>query len=210
MSQSNTIRGLNLVPMVVEQTSRGERAYDIYSRLLKERVVFLVGPIDDYMANVVVAQLLFLESENPDKDINLYINSPGGSVTAGMAIYDTMQYIKPDISTMCVGQAASMGALLLCAGTKGKRYSLPHSRVMIHQPLGGFSGQASDIDIHAREILAIREKLNQILARHTGQPVERIARDTDRDNFMSAADARDYGLVDAVLERRPEDSVKPA
>jgi ATP-dependent Clp protease, protease subunit len=204
------IKGLNLVPMVVEQTSRGERAYDIYSRLLKERVVFLVGPIDDYMANVVVAQMLFLESENPDKDINLYINSPGGSVTAGMAIYDTMQYIKPDISTMCVGQAASMGALLLTAGTKGKRYSLPHSRVMIHQPLGGFSGQASDIDIHAREILAIREKLNEIMARHTGQPLERIARDTDRDNFMNAVQARDYGLVDAVLERRPDDSVKPA
>ena len=204
------IKGLNLVPMVVEQTSRGERAYDIYSRLLKERVIFLVGPIDDYMANVVVAQLLFLESENPDKDINLYINSPGGSVTAGMAIYDTMQYIKPDVSTMCVGQAASMGALLLTSGTKGKRYSLPHARVMIHQPLGGFSGQASDIDIHAREILAIRERLNHILARHTGQPVERIARDTDRDNFMSAADARDYGLVDAVLERRPDESVKPA
>ena len=206
----NQIKGLNLVPMVVEQTSRGERAYDIYSRLLKERVIFLVGPIDDYMANVVVAQMLFLESENPDKDINLYINSPGGSVTAGMAIYDTMQYIKPDISTMCVGQAASMGALLLTAGTKGKRYSLPHSRVMIHQPLGGFSGQASDIDIHAREILAIREKLNEIMARHTGQPLERIARDTDRDNFMSAVAARDYGLVDAVLERRPDESVKPA
>jgi ATP-dependent Clp protease protease subunit len=204
------IRGLNLVPMVVEQTSRGERAYDIYSRLLKERVIFLVGPIDDYMANVVVAQLLFLESENPDKDINLYINSPGGSVTAGMAIYDTMKYIKPDVSTMCVGQAASMGALLLTSGTKGKRYSLPHARVMIHQPLGGFSGQASDIDIHAREILAIRERLNHILARHTGQPVERIAKDTDRDNFMSAADARDYGLVDAVLERRPDESIKPA
>jgi ATP-dependent Clp protease, protease subunit len=204
------IKGLNLVPMVVEQTSRGERAYDIYSRLLKERVIFMVGPIDDYMANVIVAQLLFLESDNPDKDINLYINSPGGSVTAGMAIYDTMQYIKPDISTMCVGQAASMGALLLTSGTKGKRYSLPNARVMIHQPLGGFSGQASDIDIHAREILAIREKLNEIMARHTGQPLERIARDTDRDNFMSAVSARDYGLVDAVLERRPEESVKPA
>jgi len=203
------IRSLNLVPMVVEQTSRGERAYDIYSRLLKERVIFMVGPIDDYMANVIVAQLLFLESDNPDKDINLYINSPGGSVTAGMAIYDTMQYIKPDISTMCVGQAASMGALLLTAGTKGKRYSLPHSRVMIHQPLGGFSGQASDFDIHAREILTIRDKLNEIMARHTGQPLERIAKDTDRDNFMSAIAARDYGLVDAVLERRPEESVKP-
>jgi len=204
------IRSLNLVPMVVEQTSRGERAYDIYSRLLKERVIFMVGPIDDYMANVIVAQLLFLESDNPDKDINLYINSPGGSVTAGMAIYDTMQYIKPDISTMCVGQAASMGALLLTAGAKGKRYSLPHSRVMIHQPLGGFSGQASDFDIHAREILTIRDKLNEIMARHTGQPLERIAKDTDRDNFMSAIAARDYGLVDAVLERRPEESVKPA
>jgi ATP-dependent Clp protease protease subunit len=207
MSQT---RALNLVPMVVEQTSRGERAYDIYSRLLKERVIFMVGPIDDYMANVVVAQLLFLESENPDKDINLYINSPGGAVTAGMAIYDTMQYIKPDVSTMCVGQAASMGSLLLAAGTKGKRYALPNSRIMIHQPLGGFSGQASDIDIHAREILAIRERLNEIMARHTGQPLERIARDTDRDYFMSAPVARDYGLVDAVLERRPEDSVKPA
>jgi ATP-dependent Clp protease protease subunit len=202
------IKGLNLVPMVVEQTSRGERAYDIYSRLLKERVVFLVGPIDDYMANVVVAQLLFLESENPDKDINLYINSPGGSVTAGLAIYDTMQFLKPSISTMCIGQAASMGALLLAAGTKGKRYSLPHSRVMIHQPLGGFSGQASDIDIHAREILAIRDRLNQILARHTGQPIERIAKDTDRDNFMSATDAKAYGLVDAVLERRADDTVR--
>jgi ATP-dependent Clp protease protease subunit len=204
------IKGLNLVPMVVEQTSRGERAYDIYSRLLKERVIFLVGPIDDFMANVIVAQLLFLESENPDKDINLYINSPGGSVTAGMAIYDTMQYIKPDISTMCVGQAASMGALLLTSGTKGKRYSLPHARVMIHQPLGGFSGQASDIDIHAREILLIRERLNEIMARHTGQPIDQISRDTDRDRFMSAAEARTYGLVDEVLERRPEESVKPA
>jgi ATP-dependent Clp protease, protease subunit len=203
------IRALNLVPMVVEQTSRGERAYDIYSRLLKERVIFMVGPVDDYMANVVVAQLLFLESENPDKDINLYINSPGGSVTAGMAIYDTMQYIKPDISTMCIGQAASMGALLLTSGAKGKRYALPNARVMIHQPLGGFSGQASDIDIHAREILSIREKLNEIMSRHTGQPLDRIARDTDRDNFMSAAAARDYGLIDAVLERRPEESVKP-
>ncbi len=196
------IRNLNLVPMVVEQTSRGERAYDIYSRLLKERVVFLVGPVDDYMANVVVAQLLFLESENPDKDINVYINSPGGSVTAGMAIYDTMQFLKPDVSTMCIGQAASMGALLLAAGAPGKRYSLPHSRVMIHQPLGGFSGQASDIDIHAREILLIRDRLNRILAKHTGQDVERIARDTDRDNFMSAPDAKSYGLIDAVLERR--------
>jgi ATP-dependent Clp protease, protease subunit len=203
-----TTRGLNLVPMVVEQTSRGERAYDIYSRLLKERVVFLVGPIDDYMANVVVAQLLFLESENPDKDVNLYINSPGGSVTAGLAIYDTMQFLKPNVSTMCIGQAASMGALLLSAGTKGKRYSLPHSRIMIHQPLGGFQGQASDIDIHAREILSIRERLNEILARHTGQPIDRIARDTDRDNFMNAQAAKDYGLVDAVLEKRPDETVR--
>jgi ATP-dependent Clp protease, protease subunit len=201
-------RALNLVPMVVEQTARGERAYDIYSRLLKERVIFLVGPIDDYMANVIVAQMLFLESENPDKDISLYINSPGGAVTAGLAIYDTMQFIRPDVSTICVGQAASMGALLLCAGTKGKRYSLPHSRVMIHQPLGGFSGQASDIDIHAREILRIREYLNGIMAKHTGQPVERVARDTDRDNFMGPVEARDYGIVDAVLESRPEESVK--
>ncbi len=204
-----TIRGLNLVPMVVEQTSRGERAYDIYSRLLKERVIFLVGPVDDYVANVVVAQLLFLESENPDKDINLYINSPGGVVTAGMAIYDTMQYIKSDVATMCIGQAASMGALLLASGAKGKRFALPHSRVMIHQPLGGYQGQASDIEIHTREILTLRDRLNHILATHTGQPIERIARDTDRDNFMSAADARDYGIVDAVLERRSDDSVKP-
>ena len=205
----SNIQNLNLVPMVVEQTSRGERAYDIYSRLLKERVIFLVGPVDDYMANVIVAQLLFLESENPDKDINLYINSPGGSVTAGMAIYDTMQFIKPDVSTMCIGQAASMGAILLTAGAKGKRYALPNSRVMIHQPLGGFSGQASDFDIHAREILTIRERLNHILAHHTGQPVERIATDTDRDRFLSALDAKSYGLVDNVLERRPEESVKP-
>lgn len=203
-----SITNLNLVPMVVEQTSRGERAYDIYSRLLKERVIFLVGPIDDHMANVVVAQLLFLESENPDKDIHLYINSPGGVVTAGMAIYDTMQYIKPDISTMCIGQAASMGALLLTAGKAGKRYALPHSRVMIHQPLGGYQGQASDIEIHTREILSIRDRLNHVLAHHTGQPVEQIARDTDRDNFLSATQARDYGLIDAVLERRSDDTVK--
>jgi ATP-dependent Clp protease protease subunit len=203
-----TTRGLNLVPMVVEQTARGERAYDIYSRLLKERVVFCVGPIDDYMANVVVAQLLFLESENPDKDINLYINSPGGVVTAGLAIYDTMQFLKPAVSTMCIGQAASMGSLLLAAGSAGKRYALPHARIMIHQPLGGFSGQASDIDIHAREILAIRDRLNQILARHTGQPVERIAKDTDRDNFMSSEDAKAYGLVDAVLDRRQAETVR--
>lgn len=199
----NEIRNLNLVPMVVERSSGGERAYDIYSRLLKERVVFLVGPVHDYVANVVVAQLLFLESENPDKDINLYINSPGGSVTAGLAIYDTMQFLKPDVSTMCIGQAASMGALLLTSGAKGKRFALPNSRVMIHQPLGGFSGQASDIDIHAREILTIRQRLNEIMATHTGQPIESIARDTDRDNFMSSHTAREYGLIDAVLEKRP-------
>ncbi|MBB5209038.1 ATP-dependent Clp endopeptidase proteolytic subunit ClpP [Chiayiivirga flava] len=205
----SSIQNLNLVPMVVEQTSRGERAYDIYSRLLKERVIFLVGPVEDYMANVIVAQMLFLESENPDKDINIYINSPGGSVTAGMAIYDTMQFIKPDVSTMCIGQAASMGAVLLSAGAKGKRYALPNSRVMIHQPLGGFQGQASDFDIHAREILTVRERLNHILAHHTGQPVERIAQDTDRDRFLSALDAKAYGLVDSVLERRPDESVKP-
>jgi ATP-dependent Clp protease protease subunit len=208
MSKVFEPQGLNLVPMVVEQTSRGERAYDIYSRLLKERVIFLVGPIDDYVANVVVAQLLFLESENPDKDINLYINSPGGSVTAGMAIYDTMQFLKPDVSTMCIGQAASMGALLLTAGAKGKRYSLPHSRVMIHQPLGGFQGQATDIEIHTREILTIRDRLNSIMAKHTGQPIERIAKDTDRDNFMSGPDAQAYGLIDAVLEKRPAEAAK--
>lgn len=205
---SNDIRALNLVPIVVEQSARGERAYDIYSRLLKERVIFCVGPIDDYMANVIVAQLLFLESDNPDKDINLYINSPGGAVTAGMAIYDTMQFVKPSISTMCIGQAASMGAVLLAAGAAGKRFCLPNSRVMIHQPLGGFSGQASDIDIHAREILLIREKLNRILANHTGQPLERIARDTDRDYFMSAEDSKAYGVVDEVLDRRAEGSIK--
>jgi ATP-dependent Clp protease, protease subunit len=205
---SMTIQALNLVPMVVEQTSRGERAYDIYSRLLKERVVFCVGPIEDYMANVIVAQLLFLESENPDKDISLYINSPGGHVTAGLAIYDTMQFIKSDISTICIGQAASMGAVLLAAGTKGKRYSLPHSRMMIHQPLGGFQGQATDIEIHAREILYVRDRLNDILSRHTGQDIERISKDTDRDNFMSAEVARDYGLIDSVLNQRPDDSVR--
>jgi len=188
--------------MVVEQSARGERAYDIYSRLLKERVIFLVGPVEDYMANVIVAQLLFLESENPDKDINLYINSPGGSVTAGMAIYDTMQFIKPAVSTLCIGQAASMGALLLCAGAAGKRFCLPHSRVMIHQPLGGFSGQATDIDIHAREILKARDRLNEILSRHTGQSVEKVANDTDRDNFMGAEDAKAYGIIDAVLSTR--------
>ncbi len=196
------VRALNLVPMVIEQTARGERAYDIYSRLLKERVVFVVGPVEDYMANVVVAQLLFLESENPDKDIHLYINSPGGSVTAGLAVYDTMQFIKADVSTMCIGQAASMGAVLLAGGAKGKRYCLPHSRMMIHQPLGGFQGQASDIDIHAREILLVRERLNRILATHTGQPMERIQADTDRDNFMGAEQSRDYGLIDDILVAR--------
>jgi len=205
------IQSLNLVPIVVEQTARGERSYDIYSRLLKERVIFMVGPVDDYMANVVVAQLLFLESENPDKDINLYINSPGGSVTAGLAIYDTMQFLKPDVSTMCIGQAASMGALLLAAGAAGKRYSLPHSRIMIHQPwAGGISGQATDIEIHAREILTMRERLNAILAQHTGKPVEQIANDTERDRFMSAADAQTYGLIDSVLEKRTVETVKSA
>jgi ATP-dependent Clp protease protease subunit len=191
-----------LVPMVVEQSARGERAYDIYSRLLKERVIFLVGQVEDYMANLVIAQLLFLESENPDKDIHLYINSPGGVVTSGMAIYDTMQFIKPDVSTLCIGQAASMGSLLLAGGAPGKRFCLPHSRIMIHQPLGGFQGQASDIDIHAREILAVRDRLNGILAHHTGQPIERIQADTDRDNFMSGVDAVNYGLIDKVLEKR--------
>jgi len=203
-----TIQGLNLIPMVIEQTARGERAYDIYSRLLKERVVFCVGPIDDYMANVVVAQLLFLESENPDKDINLYINSPGGIVTAGLAMYDTMQFIKPDVSTICVGQAASMGSFLLAAGAKGKRYCLPNSRIMIHQPSGGFSGMASDIAIHAKEILAIKAKLNETLAKHTGRTVEQVEREMDRDYFMSASEAKDYGIVDTVIENRPADSVK--
>lgn len=196
--------GLGLVPMVVEQSGRGERAYDIYSRLLKERVVFLVGPVNDATANLIVAQFLFLESENPDKDIHFYINSPGGAVTAGLAIYDTMQFIKPNVSTLCIGQAASMGSFLLAAGEKGKRYCLPNSRIMIHQPLGGFQGQASDIEIHAREILSIRARLNEMLAKHTGQDVERIERDTDRDNFMSAADAVAYGLVDKVLTSRAE------
>ncbi|MDA0666033.1 MAG: ATP-dependent Clp endopeptidase proteolytic subunit ClpP [Proteobacteria bacterium] len=196
------IQGLGLVPMVIEQSGRGERAYDIYSRLLRERVIFMVGPVNDATANLVVAQLLFLESENPDKDISLYINSPGGSVSAGLAIYDTMQFIKPDVSTLCIGMAASMGAFLLAAGQKGKRYTLPNSRVMIHQPLGGVQGQASDIEIHAREILALRDKLNQILADRTGQPLETIGRDTDRDNFMGAEDALQYGLVDRVLSRR--------
>jgi len=195
-------KALNLVPMVVEQTARGERAYDIYSRLLKERVVFIVGPVEDYMANLVVAQLLFLESENPDKDIHLYINSPGGSVSAGLAIYDTMQFIKPDIGTICVGQAASMGAVLLAAGEKGKRYALPNSRVMIHQPLGGFQGQAADIEIHTREILDARDRLNKILSHHTGQPIDKIRVDTDRDNFMSGEQAKAYGLIDSVLDRR--------
>lgn len=204
----NETRALNLVPMVVEQSSRGERAYDIYSRLLKERVIFIVGPIDDQIANLVVAQLLFLESDNPDKDINLYINSPGGVVTSGMAIYDTMQFIKPDVSTMCIGQAASMGAVLLAAGTAGKRFCLPHSRVMIHQPLGGFQGQATDIDIHAKEILKTREELNRLLAEHTGQPVENIARDTDRDNFMDPQQALEYGLIDQILNKRSGDAIK--
>ncbi len=195
-------RALNLVPMVVEQTARGERAYDIYSRLLKDRLIFVVGPIDDYMANIVVAQMLFLESENPEKEINLYINSPGGVVTAGLAIYDTMQFIKPDVSTICTGQAASMGAVLLAAGAHGKRYCLPHARVMIHQPLGGVQGQASDMEIHVRETLGVRDRLNKILAKHTGQTVEKIRQDTDRDNFLSATDAVEYGLIDKVLEKR--------
>ncbi|MFA5530137.1 MAG: ATP-dependent Clp endopeptidase proteolytic subunit ClpP [Thiohalomonadaceae bacterium] len=202
MSRTHEINNLGLVPMVVEQTSRGERAYDIYSRLLKERVVFVVGPVEDHMANLIVAQLLFLESENPDKDIHLYINSPGGSVSAGLSIYDTMQFIKPQVSTMCLGQAASMGAVLLAGGAQGKRYCLPHSRVMIHQPWGGFQGQATDVEIHAREMLYTRERLNQILARHTGQPIEQIRNDTERDNFMGGQQAVDYGLVDAVLDRR--------
>ena len=201
-------RALNLVPMVVEQSSRGERAYDIYSRLLKERVVFIVGPIEDYTANLVVAQLLFLESENPDKDVSLYINSPGGSVSSGMAIYDTMQFIRCDVSTMCIGQAASMGAVLLAAGTKSKRFCLPHSRVMIHQPLGGYQGQATDIDIHAREILKIRHQLNEIFAHHTGQKVDAVARDTERDNFMDPQQALEYGLVDKILSTRGVDAKK--
>lgn len=202
MTSALDTKALGLVPMVVEQTSRGERSYDIYSRLLKERVIFVVGPVEDYMANLVVAQLLFLESENPEKDIHLYINSPGGAVTAGMGIYDTMQFIKPEISTICIGQAASMGAVLLAGGTKGKRFALPHSRAMIHQPLGGFQGQASDIDIHAKEILKIREELNRVLAHHTGQSLDKIASDTDRDNFMDAQAALEYGLVDEILEKR--------
>ena len=209
MSSQPQIQGLNLVPMVVEQTSRGERAYDIYSRLLKERVIFLVGPIDDYVANVVVAQLLFLESENPDKDINLYINSPGGSVTAGLAIYDTMRFLKPDVSTMVIGQAASMGAFLLAAGQKGKRYGLPNSRVMIHQPSGGAQGQATDIEIQAKEILYMRRRLNEELAQNTGQDLERIDRDVERDLFFNAVDAKSYGLIDEVLDRRPAETVHP-
>ena len=209
MSSHTPSQALNLVPMVVEQTSRGERAYDIYSRLLKERVIFLVGPIDDYVANVVVAQLLFLESENPDKDINLYINSPGGVVTAGLAIYDTMRFLKPDVSTMVIGQAASMGSFLLAAGTKGKRYALPNSRVMIHQPSGGAQGQATDIEIQAKEILYLRRRLNEELSANTGQPIERIERDVERDLFFNAADAQAYGLIDSVLERRPVESVHP-
>jgi len=197
---------LGMIPMVIETSGRGERAYDIYSRLLKERVVFMVGPVNDVTANLVVAQLLFLESENPDKDIHFYINSPGGSVTAGLAIYDTMQFVKPDVSTLCVGQAASMGAFLLGAGTRGKRYALPNSRVMIHQPMGGFQGQASDIEIHAKEILYLKQRLNEMLAKHTGQPIERIERDTDRDNFLSAEAAVDYGLIDKVLAKRSENA----
>ena len=202
MKGATDTRALNLVPIVVEQSARGERSYDIYSRLLKERVVFLCGPVEDVVANLVIAQLLFLESENPDKDIHLYINSPGGVVSAGLAIYDTMQFIKSDVSTMCVGQAASMGALLLAGGAKGKRFCLPHSRILIHQPLGGFQGQASDIDIHAKEILKTRERLNEILAHHTGQPLERIQTDTDRDRFMGGDEAVAYGLIDQVLVSR--------
>ncbi|MDH0044544.1 ATP-dependent Clp endopeptidase proteolytic subunit ClpP [Pseudomonas juntendi] len=203
IQQSSDIQAAGgLVPMVIEQSARGERAYDIYSRLLKERVIFLVGPVEDYLANLVVAQMLFLEAENPDKDIHLYINSPGGSVTAGMSIYDTMQFIKPDVSTICIGQACSMGAFLLAAGAKGKRHCLPNSRVMIHQPLGGFQGQATDIEIHAQEILNIKARLNELLAYHTGQDLETIKRDTERDNFMSASRAAEYGLIDSVYDKR--------
>ena len=202
------VKGLNLVPMVVEQTSRGERAFDIYSRLLKERVIFLVGPVDDYVTNVIVAQLLFLEADNPEKDISLYINSPGGIVTAGLAIYDTMRFIKPDVSTICVGQAASMGSFLLAAGTKGKRYILPNSRVMIHQPSGGAQGQATDIAIQAKEILYLRERLNQELAANTGQPIEKIALDVERDYFMNAEEAKAYGVVDAVIDRRQDETIQ--
>jgi ATP-dependent Clp protease protease subunit len=195
-------QALGLIPMVIETTGRGERAYDIYSRMLKERVVFMVGPVEDYMANLVVAQLLFLESENPDKDIHLYINSPGGAVNSGLAIYDTMQFVKPDVSTVCIGQAASMGALILAGGARGKRFSLPHARMMVHQPMGGFQGQATDIDIHAREILRVRERLNQILVKHTGRTLEQIREDTDRDYFMEGSEAVKYGLVDSVIEKR--------
>jgi ATP-dependent Clp protease protease subunit len=195
-------RALGLIPMVIETTGRGERAYDIYSRMLKERVVFLVGPVEDHMANLVLAQLLFLESENPDKDIHLYINSPGGAVNAGLAVYDTMQFVKPDVSTVCVGQAASMGALILAGGTKGKRFALPHARMMVHQPMGGFQGQATDIDIHAREILRVRERLNQILVKHTGRTLDQIREDTDRDYFMEGSEAMKYGLIDSVIEKR--------
>ncbi len=193
-----------LVPMVVEQTPRGERAFDIYSRLLKERVIFITGPIEDYMANLIVAQLLFLEAENPDKDINVYINSPGGAITSGMSIYDTMTYIKPDISTLCIGQAASMGAILLAGGTEGKRFALPNSRIMIHQPLGGFQGQASDFEIHAKEILSMKKKLNEILASHTGKEVDQIEKDTERDNFMNGEEAKEYGLIDKVISEREQ------
>jgi len=209
-SEMQEIRNLNLVPIVVEQTARGERSFDIYSRLLKERIIFLVGPIDDNVANVVMAQMLFLESENPDKDIQFYINSPGGVVSAGLAVYDTMQFIKPDVSTMCVGQACSAASLLLMAGTKGKRFALPNSRIMIHQPSGGAQGQATDIEIHAKEILYLRGRLNEIYAKHTGKTVEQIARDMERDRFMSAEEAKDYGLIDTVYDRRADDSVKSA
>ena len=201
MKDNNTYNSA-LVPMVVEQTSRGERAFDIYSRLLKERIIFLSGPIDDYISNLVVAQLLFLESENPDKDISIYINSPGGVISSGLAIYDTMQFVSPDISTLCIGQAASMGALLMAGGTKGKRFALPNSRIMIHQPLGGYQGQASDIEIHAKEILYMKAKVNEILAKHTGKSLKKIEQDTDRDNFLNASDAKDYGLIDEILEER--------
>jgi len=205
MMTDNLVKGpqaLGLVPMVIETTGKGERAYDIYSRMLKERVIFLVGPVEDYMSNLIVAQLLFLESENPDKDIHIYINSPGGAVTAGLAIYDTMQFIKPDVSTVCIGQAASMGALLLAGGAKGKRFALPHARMMIHQPLGGFQGQATDVDIHAREILRVRERLNEILAAHTEQKLEKIQQDTERDNFLEGSEAVEFGLIDKVIEKR--------
>ena len=208
--KNDEIMNNNLVPMVVEQTSRGERAYDIYSRLLKERIIFLVGPVEDYSANLIVAQLLFLESENPTKDISLYINSPGGSVTAGMSIYDTMQFIKPDISTLCVGQAASMGAILLCGGAQKKRYALPNSRVMIHQPLGGVQGQATDIDIQAKEIILVRKRLNEILAKNTGQTLQKIESDTERDNFMTSPEAMKYGLIDEILESRPAEDKTPS